>query len=141
MRARKFFKTYLAAYNAAAVRNGLLEIKTHYTVRELVRGRIPTISSDDLYRDFLEHLVEDMWPDAERGFKTLKGASNAHKKAHGSAEDKARRWGEYQAEVDRLRLAHPKWSRNSIREHAGGKFKVSSKTISRNTFDKGPLKT
>lgn len=140
-RARKLFKSYLDAYNAARRFRGLPPVKQRYSGRDLLNGLVAlSPSAEELYRDFLESLVDDMWEDADRGFRVRKGQSKAHAASHGSPQQKAKRWAEYQAEVDRLRADHPQWSKQAVRENARKRFGVSTKTIARHTMDKGPRK-
>ena len=139
-RARRLFDSYLEAYNAAVRERGLPEVKELYTVGDLVNGKISSISTDDLYRDFMEGLIDDIWSDAEIGHRSRVGAAKGQRTTYGSPEQKARRRGLYQAEVDRLRTSHPRWSSTQVFAEAGKTFTVSGKTISRHTKDLGPQK-
>jgi hypothetical protein len=53
--------------------------------------------------------------------------------AHGTAEEKLQRWGEYQIEVDRLHELNSTLSYEDMAKSAAKKFGVCIKTIKRHT--------
>lgn len=77
--------------------------------------------------------VRDREPDAGRGKKVMDAAKQGHEQTHGTAEQKQRKWAEYQKEVDRLRMLHPNWSKANINHRVATKFDVVPRTIRRHT--------
>lgn len=69
--------------------------------------------------------------DALRGKKVVDDARRGHERVHGTDEAKSHRWAKHQAEVDRLRIAHPDWSKSNVAREAARNTGCNEKTIRR----------
>jgi hypothetical protein len=72
-------------------------------------------------------------PDIERGRKWTASMMKAHEKRHGNANQKAERRRIYQADVNRLRLEYPAYSRNKVCEIVANERGVNTRTVANNT--------
>jgi len=76
---------------------------------------------------------EFLIPHARRGLNVLSGAKRGHELTHGCADEKQKKYIQYQEEVDRLHEKKPTLSYEGIKKSVAKKFSVSSKTIQRHT--------
>lgn len=84
-------------------------------------------------KEKLQAILDLSTPHIARGTKILGGARKGHEVVHGSAEEKSRRYAEYQRAVNELVHANSALSWDAICKKAGERFGVSKKTILRHT--------
>jgi hypothetical protein len=92
----------------------------------LTRYEAERLTPKELYQAIVEHRRN-----ADTGKKVRVGGAVGEANAHGSKEDKAKRWAAFQAEYDRIRRVHPGFERTVIFRSIARKYKVSAKTVSR----------
>lgn len=79
--------------------------------------------------------VEPWEPCAATGQKVQQAAREGHESTHGTPEEKAERWAEYQRAVDAILERAPHLSLTDARNRAARELKVSYSTIRRHTAD------
>jgi len=84
-------------------------------------------------------LGEERSAHQSRGKKVLNSAKEGHVATHGTKQEKKKRWGEYQIEVNALHVKKPNLNYASLCMNIANKFGVSEKTIQRRTTN--PLKS
>lgn len=80
-----------------------------------------------------ESEIEGMLPDYERGKKVLGGVLHAHEIAHGTKEEKEKRWRAYFEKCMQAKSEKPHWNLTAVRKKVADDEGVSLKTIERHT--------
>jgi hypothetical protein len=96
---------------------------------------IKKINDDVRWGEITERYQEinDLKPYAKTGEKVKKGAKSGHIEVHGTDEEKATRWREYQEHINALSYRNPHLSYSDLQKEAAKHCKVSAKTIQRHT--------
>lgn len=79
--------------------------------------------------------IEELFPDIERGRKSINSAKKGHEVVHGSKVDKERRWAALQGALDKKMRKNPRLSLTQARKLVAKETQQSFSTVRRHTDD------